>query len=166
MYFHCPPQFVERPQRLIDALAAHEVPVKFDSLTMRGMAAIDLEPLGDSNRYEAFVFVLRKNRFRANLRVYDVDGLPLSDESPLVEQLAEILTTLGIVPIHSPVEEELQFVASLFGENADIAGIIAEIREKQRSVEGFVNEQAFEEAARSADQRDQLLDQLYKSCIA
>lgn len=166
MYFCCPRHFVEEPWLLSEALAAHEVAIKFDSSMLRGIGAVDLEPLGDSDRYEAFRFVLRTNRFRANLRVYDVDGMPLLECSPLVEQLMDVFSGLGIVPVHAPVEEELEFVESQFGGRADVAKVIAEIREKQRGIEQRVNDQAFEEAARLAGQRDSLLDQLYESCTA
>lgn len=166
MYFCCPRHFVEEPWLLSEALAANEVAIKFDSSMLRGIGAVDLEPFGDSDRYEAFRFVLRKNRFRANLCVYDVDGIPLLECSPLVEQLMDVFSGLSIVPVRSPVEEEIEFVESKFGERAHIARVIGQVRENQRYIGQFVADQAFEEAASLADQRDRLLDQLYESCTA
>ena len=59
MHFHCPPKFIERPELLIDGLTAHEVVIKFDTSTLQGIGAIDLEPLADCDRYEAFRIALR-----------------------------------------------------------------------------------------------------------
>ena len=36
MHCHCPPEFIERPELLIDALAAHDVAIELDSLTLQG----------------------------------------------------------------------------------------------------------------------------------
>jgi len=164
MHYDCPQKFIERPELLVDALAAHEVVIKFDTSTLQGVGAIDLEPLADCDRYEAFRIALRTNRCRANLCVDDVDGLPLIASSPLIVRLSEVFLSLGIVPIPSPIEEELDFVHNEFGERAGVAKLIAQTRIKQQNVIQAVKDEAFEKAVTFRDQRDALLDQLNKSC--
>jgi hypothetical protein len=164
MYFHCPPDFIERPDSLIAALAAHEVVIKFDSLALQGVGAINLQPLTERDRYEAFRIFLRANRYHANLRVDDVDGMPLPARSPLISQLGEVLRRLGIVPVSSPIEEELDFVQHKFGESAQVTELIEETRIEQQNVAQAVKDTAFERAAEAADRRDALLDQLNSLC--
>ncbi len=164
MHFHCPPTFIERPDSLIAALAAYKVVVRFDASALQGVGAIDLQPLADCDRHEAFRIVLHANRFRGNLRVVDIDGMPLPEPSPLTVQLAEVFLRLGIVPVSSPIEEELDFVQRECGGSAEVAELIEQTRIEQQSVAQAVKDRAFETAAQARDRREALLDQLNNLC--
>ena len=164
MDFYCPPRFFEQPELLIKALTDRELEIRFDRSTLQGIGAIDLEPLGDCDRYEPFCFVLRTNRLRANLRVTDARGLPLLSSSPLEERLVEVFEGLGIIPLPEPIEAELLFAESQQGKRPEVVELAGRIRDLQALIEHSVAQQAFEEAARLADKRNALLDQLFQVC--
>jgi hypothetical protein len=90
----------------------------------------------------------------------------LFDQSPFAKQILDVFANLSVVVVTLPVEEELDFANAHFGGKPGVAKLIAEIRDLQRNVAHSVDDKAFEQAAKSADQRNALLDQLYKRCTA
>jgi hypothetical protein len=154
-HFHSTREWIEQPTLVVEALANHGIHVELDDTQLKANGDVD---------DEAICIVISPNRFRANLSVLDPSLLPLRPSSPAKQRVAIALCDLGVIPITSPVEDELRFVEQRFDQTPSIESTIAEIRKEQQTVSQMVAEQDFEKAAHHKDQREALMDRLYELC--
>jgi hypothetical protein len=80
------------------------------------------------------------------------------------DKIKFVLAELDILPVESPIEDELAFVSTQFAGHSGVHEIVCAVREQQEFVSNAVVARNFELAAIHRNQRERLLDSLHDLC--